>query len=133
MLSGQVLVLMSNTAPYSDVLVQTDLSSNRSPDAPVNQRGKLEQLLNDLVRTLDLSDVGQAKKHVHALRDALAVTHGYVSRQKGGIQYRPDFILDAVLFGDCLKPLKSEYDMMEHALHKTLGLDVRFYLASSGG
>ena len=44
------------------------------------------------------------------------------SRKKGGIQCLPNFVLDSVLFADCLRPLKHDVDNLQDAIQKTLAI-----------
>ena len=115
---GQVRVLLStyfSRKDSSDIVIATRCDDDDSC-------GSLQRMLNDILRSLEGQDCATAMQLVSELGKVLKVAQGHASRPKGGYAYLPEFILDTVMFADCLKPLKTDVDMMQEALRKKLTL-----------
>ena len=98
---------------------------------PVNQvakdmagssAGTIRTMLNDILASLDEGDINKARANVHLLDERLTPASGHVARSKGGIQYRPEFVLDSVLYADYLRPLSKDEDSLEESIKKLLSI-----------
>lgn len=93
---------------------QTTDSTEGKPAAVV------KDIIGSILQNLDAGNVESARAAVVGLSERLNVAQGHVARESGGVQYRPEFMLDSVLFTDCLRPLKDDSDVMRDALEKHL-------------
>ena len=80
----------------------------------------VKEIIGSILQNLDAGNVQSARAAVVSLSDMLNVAQGHVARERGGVQYRPEFMLDSVLFTDCLRPLRDDSDVMRDALEKQL-------------
>lgn len=83
----------------------------------------LKQMLGNILNSLDSNDCESAKLATYEIIKCLKVNEGHVSRDRGGFQYRPDYVLDFVLFTDCLKPAKHDRDTVDETLRRNLCQD----------
>ena len=86
------------------------------PSKPPTPPSAIDLLFDRILQSLDASDVEAAKQDVLKLQEALWVTSGRESRQRGGWQYAANFILDTVIFCDVVRSLQEETDVMEKAI-----------------
>ena len=116
---AQVRVVSAAVVRANDVVKASLVPSPTGP-ADVAELSAIQQLLRLIFGHLEAGDCESAKPLFLTLSNCLTVIQGHRSRPRGGIQFRPDFMLDAVHFADMLKPLQDETDVMRVALQKTL-------------
>lgn len=110
----KVRVLMDNALQNFHQLVP----KGRSNGDDQQQKTVIESLLDDILQSLEAGDCETAKTVTLDLRTRFKTTNGQTSRKRGGFQYHPIFMLDAVTFTDCLRPLKTDLDSVQDALQK---------------
>lgn len=90
------------------------------PVTPAEAPERIQEILAELLKFIDQGDAASCKPLVLELRQSLNVVCGMQGRAKGGVQYSPNFILDAVLFADSLRQVYDR-DAMAKAVRQTRG------------
>lgn len=112
---------MTSAVVRADAAVKASLIPSPAGPEDVNEQlSAIQQLLRLIFGHLEAGDCESAKPLFLTLSNCLTVIQGHRSRPRGGIQFRSDFMLDAVHFADMLKPLQDETDVMRAALQKKL-------------
>ena len=127
---GQVRVVTSALLAECEILqwqanrrVDQPVVQFHPTDSPAGAGCRIQNIFAEIFRSLDSSDYLSARDALVELGERLKVSTGHIPRTRGGIQYRPEFMLDSIHFTDCLRPLKDDVDVMRDALEKRLDLE----------
>eukprot|EP00438_Fugacium_kawagutii_P006151 Skav228584 [mRNA] locus=scaffold1470:140077:144906:+ [translate_table: standard] len=82
----------------------------------------IRDLFSTILQHLDSGNCESVRALILDLSEKLKVSQGHVSRRCGGIQYRPEYMLDCIHFVDNLRPLNNEIDVVRQALETLLEL-----------
>lgn len=131
-LSWQVRVLHSNVVTNNNLLQwQADSKALVLPLGGTAEQGSngdpIRAIFAAILEHLDAGNCALARASVVDLGERLKVSQGHVPRPRGGIQYRPEYMLDCVHFLDSLRPLRDETDVMRNALEKPLCVIRHFF------
>ena len=114
---------VSLTSELSKVRVLPTFPENCGPGTGKSS-SRLDAMLNKMLHDLDLGNVLQVKESLRELKERLLPVSSKQSRQKGkgGVQYKPGYILNAVLLADNLRPLPAnEIDFLGTVALQCLG------------
>ena len=108
----------------SQVLVApgADDSVGATADSPI------DRLFASILFNMETSNWEKAKEDVLKLQASLKLVSGRESRARGGWKYASDFVLDTVLFGDLVRSLQADADVMSKAIKLPLGFSMVCFL-----
>eukprot|EP00435_Cladocopium_sp_Y103_P003350 s1995_g1.t1 len=101
------------------VLVQGSMDSNSEQQPGLSD---IDTLFAAILSNMEAGQWDSAKEGVLQLHRSLKVTSGRESRERGGWKYASDFVLDTVLFGDVVRSLQSDTDVMSKAVKLAMKL-----------
>ena len=106
-------VIQADDAVRLSLVPMTRDSVDKPPTA-------IQLLFREIFIHLENDDCKAARQPFMHLIECFQVLHGQFARRKGGVQFRPDFMLDTVHFADYLKPLQDDTDVLREALQRNL-------------
>lgn len=93
-------VVPSASASTTTVACFTEPRSEPEPGHPRATQGSVQDSLRCISIALEQLRDQTAMQHLHKLTDWLQTVKGTRSKQRGGLEYQPEFMLDAVLLSD---------------------------------
>ena len=98
------------------VLVPGSMDPRQQPNP-----SEIDSLFAAILSNMDAGQWDSARDGVLHLQRYLKLTSGRESRERGGWKYASDFVLDTVVFGDVVRSLQSDTDVMSKAVKLKLG------------
>ena len=90
------------------------------PQEATTSTSAIDLMFHSLLSEIDKQNWENARATALQIQKSLLVTSGRLSRQKGGWQYSPSYVIDSVVFADLLRHLQDKQDVMTRAVHVTL-------------
>ena len=111
-------ICRSNATQASNriVLVPGSMEPGQQPN-----HSEIDSLFAAILSNIDAGQLDSARDGILNLQRSLKLTSGRESRERGGWKYASDFVLDTVLFGDVVRSLQSDTDVMSKAVKLRLG------------